>query len=159
MSQQDYIDAVGLLEQNSEISDFVGRIAEETVRKAENKIGITFPPLYREFVLNYGAGNFGSEEIYGILKDDFDNSGIPDAVWFTLKQREEIDLPRNLVIIYHTGGEEMFCIDVSQKNEFNESPIVSYSIGLDPEHQKNELIARDFGEFFLQRVKSELGLL
>lgn len=158
MSQQDYIDAVDLLEQNSEISDFVGSIAEETLRKAENKIGITFPPVYREFVLNYGAENFGSEEVYGILKDDFDNSSIPDSVWFTLKQREEIDLLRNLVIIYHTGGEEMFCIDVSQKNEFNESPIVSYSIGVDPEYQKYELIASDFGEFFLQRIKTELDL-
>lgn len=158
MSIQDYKTAVELIEQHFDLGDFVQNITEELVKQAEEKLGLSFPTLYKNFLLNYGAGNFGSEEIYGILKDDFEHSGIPDAVWFTLKQRKEINLPHNLIIIYHTGGEEMFCLDVSKITESNESPIVTYAIGIDPEYQTYEIVAKDFGEFLLQRVLSELNI-
>jgi hypothetical protein len=158
MSIQDYNKAVDLIEENQELGDFVGNCPEDLVIKAEAVLGLVFPQSYRSFLINYGAGNFGSEEIYGVIKDDFNNSGIPDAIWFTLKQRSEAKLPPHLVIIYHTGGEEMFCLDFSKKNELNEHAIVSYIIGVDVEKQPYEEVANDFGEFLLQRVQSELGI-
>jgi hypothetical protein len=158
MSTQDYENAVDLIEQHSDLVDFVGNTTEKLVGKAERQLGLKFPPLYRKFLLDFGAGNFGSEEIYGIIKDDFENSGIPDAVWFTLKQRMEMNLPHNLVIVYHTGGEEMFCINTGRQNNLNESPIVIYKIGVRPEHQFYETVANDFGEFLLQRVCMELSI-
>lgn len=158
MSIQDYNSAVEFLQQNQELSDFVGQCSEQLIKKAEGELNITFPQTYRKFLLDYGAGNFGSEEIYGIVKDDFDNSGIPDAIWYTLKQRREANLPSNLVIIYYAGGEEMFCLDINKLGKYEESVVVSYLIGVDLEYQTYEIIADDFGEFLLQRVKSELGI-
>lgn len=154
----DYNSAVELLQQNQELNDFVGQCSEQLVKKAEGKLNVIFPQTYRDFLLTYGAGNFGSEEIYGIVKEDFDNSGIPDAIWFTLKQRKEVNLPSNLVIIYHTGGEEMFCLDFNRLGKHQEPAVVSYVIGVDLEFQTYEIIANDFGEFLLQRVKMELGI-
>lgn len=158
MSIQDYNNAVELIQQNQGLGDFVGNCSESIIKKAEEKLNIVFPQSYRKFLLSFGAGNFGAEEIYGVIKEDFENSGIPDAIWFTLKQRKEVNLPLNLVVIYHTGGEEMFCLDINKIGKYQEPIIVSYVIGVDSEHQIYEIIANDFGEFFLQRVKLELGI-
>jgi len=157
MSIQDYNSAVELLQQNEELCDFVGQCSDQLVKKAEGKLNVIFPQTYRKFLLNYGAGNFGSEEIYGIVKEDFDNSGIPDAIWYTLKQRKEVNLPSNLVIIYYTGGEEMFCLDFNKLGKHQEPAVVSYVIGVGLEYQTYEMIANDFGEFLLQRAKTELN--
>ena len=100
MSKKDYLEAEQLLERNEEICDFVGEISEEIVILAEKKLNLKFPDLYRAFILKYGAGNFGSIEIYGIIKEDFENSDIPDSIWYTLKQRKEIKLPNNLIIVF-----------------------------------------------------------
>lgn len=158
MSIQDYNNAVELIQQNQWLGDFVGNCSENIIKKAEEKLNIVFPQSYRNFLLSFGAGNFGAEEIYGVIKENFENSGIPDAIWFTLKQRKEVNLPSNLVVIYHTGGEEMFCLDINKIGKYQEAMIVSYAIGVDSEHQTYEIIANDFGEFFLQRVKLELGI-
>lgn len=158
MSIQDYNSAVEILQQNQGLCDFVGPCSEQLVKKAEVILNVVFPQTYRNFLLNYGAGNFGAEEIYGIVKEDFDNSGVPDAIWYTLKQRKEVNLPSNLVIIYHTGGEEMFCLDFNKTGKYQEPAVVSYVIGVDLEYQTYEIIANDFGEFLLQRVKLELGI-
>lgn len=67
-------------------------------------------------------------------------------------------LPFNLVTIYHTGEEEIYCIDINRIGKYQEPVIISYAIGVDLEHQTYEVIANDFGEFFLQRIKIELGI-
>ncbi|MGI6093738.1 MAG: SMI1/KNR4 family protein [Veillonellaceae bacterium] len=158
MSSQDYNRAANLINENPNLADFVGGCNETLIKEAEEKLSLLFPQLYKNFLLKYGAGNFGSEEIYGIVKSDFDNSGIPDAIWFTLKQRREISLPSNLLIIYHTGGEEMFCLDFHRRSESLEPAVVSYLIGVEENHQIYNVIANDFGEFLLQRIYLELGM-
>lgn len=157
MSIEDYENAVNLINENAVLSDFVGKCPEQLVRKAEEKLNLSFPKSYRHFLLNFGAGNFGSEEVYGIIKEDFENSGIPDAIWYTIKQRKEVNLPSNLIVIYHTGREEIFCLDTDKSGKQGESALVSYVIGVDSKHQTYETIANDFGEFLLKRVKLELG--
>lgn len=158
MSTEDYENALNLINENEFLSDFVGKCPEQLVRKAEEKLNLSFPKSYKQFLLNFGAGNFGSEEVYGIVKEDFENSGIPDAIWYTIKQRKEVNLPSNLVVIYHTGGEEIFCLDTNKPGKHGEPAVISYAIGVDPKHQTYEIIANDFGEFLLQRVKLELGI-
>ena len=68
-----------------------GKQSEEIIVSAEKKIGYHFPPTYRNFLIKYGAGNIGSSEIYGVISRDFENSSIPDAVWYALKMRKEFD--------------------------------------------------------------------
>jgi antitoxin YobK len=50
---------------------------------------VRFPPTYRRFLLEYGAGNVRSTEIYGVMDDDFENSSVPDAIWHNLTTRRE----------------------------------------------------------------------
>lgn len=149
MNSQPYIKALSIIEQHPELCGFCGGVSEEVVVKAEEKLDLRFPGDYRDFLLRFGAGNFGSMDVYGIIDDDFDDSGIPDAVWYTTRLREEVGLLRSLVAIHDTGGGEIFCLDISKPN----APIVAYAIGYDLEVQTYEVIANDFGEFLLDRVE------
>ncbi len=149
MSSQKYQEAVSIIEQHLELRGFGEGVSEELVYKAEETLGVKFPKDYRDFLIRFGAGNFGSIEIYGLIVDDFYNSGIPDSVWYTLQLREEDGLPNSLVVIHDTGGGELFCLDTSRQNV----PVVAYAIGFELEVQTYEVISNDFGEFLLDRVE------
>lgn len=149
MYSQEYLRAVSIIEQHPELCGFSGGVSEEVVNKAEETLEAIFPKSYRDFLLRFGAGNFGFVDIYGLIDDDFYNSGIPDAVWYTLQLREEVNLPKNLVVIHDTGGGELFCLDTSAPNV----RVVAYAIGYDLEVQTYEIIANGFGEFLLNRVE------
>ncbi|BBW97006.1 SMI1/KNR4 family protein [Geobacillus icigianus] len=119
------------------------------------KLGLKFIGSYLDFLLSFGAGNFGSQEIFGIISSDFENSSVPDAIWYTLTERREGNLPSNLLIIYDTGSDEVFCLDFN-KIDNNEPKVVSFFLGVDLDNQKYEIIANDFGSFLLDLVKREL---
>lgn len=93
---------------------------------------------------------------YGIINADFENSSVPDAIWYTLTERREINLPDNLLVIYDTGSDEIFCLDYSHLDDNGEPKVVSFLPGVDLESQTYEIIANDFGDFLLDVVKQEV---
>ncbi len=156
MSYRDFEEAIKLIQSNSDYLASVGGCSEDLIKKAEEKLNLNFSKIYKEFLLNFGAMSFGAEEFYGIVREDFDNSRIPDAIWYTLKERKEVLIPNHLLIVYDTGSEELFCLDFNKLTSENEPAVVVFIPGVDLEYQTYEIIAEDFGEFLLQRVKIEL---
>lgn len=152
MSYNNYKKAVDIINKNQDKNHFIGKRSEELVKKAENELGIKFSEIYKEFLLTYGAGNYGSEEILGIIDDDFGESSVPDGIWYTLIERQEVGLPLNLVIIYEDDCGELLCLDFNSLNDEKEPAIVPYIPGEDNKNQKYEKIADDFGDFLLQLV-------
>ncbi|KAF0804037.1 cell wall assembly/cell proliferation coordinating protein, KNR4-like protein [Alcanivorax xiamenensis] len=73
-------EAIALIQKNPDVGTFVGPPEERLIELAEKALGQVFPPSYRRFTLELGAGNFGAVEIYGVIDDDFENSSIPDGV-------------------------------------------------------------------------------
>jgi hypothetical protein len=157
MSFREYEEAITLIEKNEESINCIGGCSESLIKKAEERLKLSFPKSYREFLLKFGAMSFGAEEFYGIVRENFDNSRIPDAIWYTLMERKEVNLPTHLLVVYDTGSEELFCLDFHNLNSEGEPAVVVFVPGVDLEYQKYEVISRDFGEFLLQRVKVELG--
>lgn len=155
MSYVNYQKAVEIMSKNKEKCHFIGERSEELIEKAEDTLGIKFSRIYKEFLIKYGAGNYGAEEILGVIDDDFEESSVPDGIWYTLTEREEVDLPMNLVVIYETGGDELFCLDFNNLNEEKEPIVVAYIPGEDNKNQRYEKIADDFGDFLLQLVNVE----
>ena len=125
------------------------------INKAQEVLKIKFSKIYIKFLKNYGAGNYGAEEILGVIDDDFEESSVPDAIWYTITEREEANLPKDLLVIYETGSDELFCLDFSKLNYEHEPAVVSYIPGEDNKNQKYEKIADDFGDFLLKLVGSE----
>lgn len=155
MSYANYKKAVEIMNKNKEKCHFIGEHSNELIEKAEDVLGLKFSKIYKEFLINYGAGNYGSEEILGVIDEDFEESSVPDGIWYTLTEREEVDLPMNLVVIYEEGSGELFCLDFNSLNEEKEPIVVSYVPGENNKNQKYIKIADDFGDFLLRLVNAE----
>lgn len=158
MSYRDYEEAVKLINSNKDRLFSIGGCTDDLIRKAEQRLNLQFSEIYKSFLKQFGALSFGAEEFYGIVREDFDNSRVPDAIWYTLTERQQIQMPDNLLVIYDTGSEELFCLDFNKLTNEGEPAVVAFIPGIDLKCQKHELIANDFGEFLLQRVKLELGI-
>ncbi|WLR44458.1 SMI1/KNR4 family protein (plasmid) [Bacillus carboniphilus] len=151
-----YKKAKKIILNDEDLSDFVGSRSEELIEKAEKVLNISITGSYRDFLLSFGAGNYGSQEIYGVIDDDFENSSVPDAIWYTLSERKECNLPENLLVIYDTGSGDLFCLDFDKKNLENEPEVISFVPGVDLNKQKYEVIAPTFGQFLLEIINQEL---
>ncbi|MGG2091467.1 SMI1/KNR4 family protein [Bacillus sp. S13(2024)] len=156
MSWDNYKKAITLMAEYEDECDFVGERSEDVVKKAEQALGLRFSNMYRDFVKRYGAGNFGGEEIYGVIGEDFENSSVPDAIWVTLTERKESNLPQNVLVITDTGMGEWYCLDFNQCNAEGEPLVITYDSGLEPDEQKYDRIANNFGDFLLALVKEEV---
>ena len=151
-----YEKAKSLILENIDMMDYFGNCPNDIIDLAEKTLGIKYPRDYRDFVSNFGAGNFGSSEIYGVFREDFLNSGVPDSVWLTLLERKDSNLPEYLVIIYALGNGELFCFNYNKLNANGEPTIVSFI------PNKNiteyEIVYDSFGDFLLDIVTSELEM-
>ena len=86
MGMQEYETAVELMNQYPQHQDFMGPRDENLIRKAEEILGLRYPPIYRRFLLEYGAGGFFGFEVYGIT-----TRAISNGVWYTLQLRERFN--------------------------------------------------------------------
>ena len=149
MSMSDLQRAFRLIDRNAESADFEGAKSEELVRAAEVALGLALPRTYREFVRRLGCGDIEGEEFYGVVKDDFENSSVPDGIWLTLNERKTAKLPDSMVIVADNGVGGWYAIDTSKKNADGDSPVVEWL----PNNQPSHVVASDFGAFLLQRLR------
>jgi len=126
----------------------IGKQKDTTIEKAEVLLGVKFPESYKAFLKKLGACSFKDEEIYGLVGENLDSPSIPNVVWCTLNYRK-YGLPNNLIVIGH--NEHAYpCIKIN--NDFKK-PVIAYDISL-PEHvQKTKVLANDFGDYFLEKIK------
>ena len=150
MSIDDLHAALELIKSNPEVCFFAGARDPRVVELAEKTLCLQYPPSYREFLLRLGAGNVGAEEIYGVIDDDFVDSGVPDGVWMTLRGRREWGLPDRLAVIYFDGATSYFALDTADRHSEEECPIVVWSLGLSKPDDGLEVVAQDFGSFLLE---------
>lgn len=129
---------------------------ESILLKAENDLALRFPHTYRRFLLEKGYGGVNSLDIDGITDYKFDGSDYGGVVWSTIRCRENSRYPHYIVPIYNLGEGTKFCLDISQMNEEGECPIVAWPVGGAEEGEKLEVIAPDFGTWFLEMVEEEV---
>lgn len=156
MSEKSYKKAKKLIIKNEDLADFEGKKPISYIEKAESLTNLKISGFYLDFLQEFGAGNFGSEEIFGIIDDDYINSSVPDAIWYTLTLRNSGNLPSNFLVIYDNGSDEIYCLDFNNVGKTGEPKVVSIDLGYDLDDQDVEIIAEDFGDFLLELVESEL---
>ncbi|MBF2355981.1 SMI1/KNR4 family protein [Listeria seeligeri] len=157
MMSDEYNKAKELMEENDYMIDDFGGASETIIKKAQVVLGVEFPEDYKQFLSDFGALTFGSIEIYGVFKEDFENSGVPDTVWSTLNERKLVSMPKHYVILHNTGMGEMYCMNFAELNSQNEPKITSYFPGFSEEAQQNEVLYDNFGEFLLDMVNEEIN--
>lgn len=142
-------EAFELIDSHPELSHFVGPTDDALLHEAERALGHPVTGDYRDFVARYGAGNFGSQEIYGIFKPEF-QAGPPEAVGSTLDARES-GLPEGAVMVYDEGDGTQLVVDLRSGDV---EPPVARVLGLSGEAWEQEYDR--FGDFLLEVVQQEL---
>lgn len=148
--------AFEIIDNNSHRADFEGVKEEELISLAESVLGVVFPPTYREFLSKYGCGDIAGCEFYGLINGDFEGSGIPDAIWLTLEERKDSDLPENLVVVYALGDGSYHALDCSVTDQAGECPVVEWIPGSSKVGKGLEVIADDYGQFLLQKIEGAI---
>jgi antitoxin YobK len=152
MSASDFEKAVELIETNPDLDDFIGPRSEHLVVKAEEALQLKYPPLYRQFVRKYGCGGFGPSEIYGVLDDNLMKATVPNGVWLTLKPRRKGYLPPHLILISFLDDGEYAALDTRYSYEPDQCPVIICAPGIYELSNNPEVLADDFGRYFLDKV-------
>jgi hypothetical protein len=103
--------------ENSNIDYFwQGKACSSTILEIENKLGITIPSDFKQFLLETGGGGFIDYEISGIEDNDPSNDNGGTIIGDTFKCRQEYKLPNNLIVIYFKDDEICWCLDEKTNN-------------------------------------------
>lgn len=149
---KDLFEAFSLIEQHPQLKAFIGPKSSTVVAQAEQKLGIVFPPTYRQFLETYGAGGFGSVDFYGIVSDDFDEDSIPDMVWCTLDGRGKNNLPHELVVVGSDDDGGWVCLNCKSDSQ-KEAPIIEYVPGFTDSLENTLKVSKDFGKYLYMMVR------
>lgn len=157
MSLDDYRAAAAAISEHADSARFRGERPAELVERAEAALGVRFPPSYRAFVGELGAGHIAGEEFYGVTDDEFVDSSVPNGIWLTLREREDSGLPEPLVIVYEDGDGGLYAIDTSRPGAGGEHPVVRWVPGVSQPGDELETMAGDFGSLFRETVREGLS--
>ena len=153
MSMEELNEGIRIVEANRSRGFFAGPRDPALITAAESALGGTFPPTYRAFLRHLGAGNFGASEFYGVIDDNFEDSEVPNGIWLTLRERTDSKLPKSFAVIGSTGDGSYYCLGLENGQE---TPVVVLDPGIPAAQQRPEVVAKDFGEFFLNEVRARL---
>ena len=78
---------------------------------------------------------------------------MPNGVWLTLDERRCAKLAPSFVIVQAGGDGTHYALDTAQHNIEGESPVLL----LDVNGRPFEVVAEDFGRFFLGRILFVIG--
>jgi len=152
MSMADLLRAFELIDREGSFAAFDGPKDEDLIAGAEKTLGVSFPITYRTFLDQYGCGDLRGEEFYGLMTADHTRSGLPDAVWMTLKSRRRFGLPASLVIVAASANGDYFAVDCAGTS--GDGPVVRWVPGKSRVAGELEPVAQDFGEFLRRRVEA-----
>ncbi|MEV4423616.1 SMI1/KNR4 family protein [Patulibacter sp. NPDC049589] len=155
-AMRSYEQARALVEEHLDEAEFESQ-PEDRVARAERELGVRFPPSYRQFLLDLGAGGVGGEEIYGLVNDDFEDVRPPQAVGLTREFRRDGQVSEDLVVIYNLGKGSYFALDTRAAGDDGEAPVVAFTPGIHSAGDELQIVAPDFGAFFLETVRADLG--
>lgn len=123
--------------------------------KAESMLECKLPKSYKFFLEKWGVLRFDGNEYYGIVKDDFENSGIPDVVWFNLRRRFQDNFPKNLIIFKdNLDSSEYLCLDVSKMDDDGECPVVVWD---NVNKEIEQTLDANFGNILLEDLEESFG--
>jgi antitoxin YobK len=132
--------------------DIAGSQPPDRVERAEAALGFSLPPSFRAFTSAVGSADTRGIEIYGVLSDDFENAGVPDGIWLTLRVRSEYDLPATAIIVAEDGMGGYYVLDTSKADERGEPPVEVWVPGRSDGESPSEVVGRDFASTFLAMV-------
>ncbi|WP_419882935.1 SMI1/KNR4 family protein [Peribacillus sp. B-H-3] len=93
-----------------EEGDFIGEVFDDSIKKAENTLEVSFPTEYKEFVKKYGSGGICGVDILGV-----EGASYASVVESTERYRK-LGLPNKYIVIENVD-EFVYCLNTVE--EFN----------------------------------------
>jgi hypothetical protein len=96
---------------------FSGPVPHEQVARAEEQLGVSFPPSYRAFLRHFGTGRVHHYRLLGVGGE---------GLWGDVVAVNHLALPRppaHLVRIAETPTEHTFYLDTSERDADGECPV------------------------------------
>ena len=126
------------------------QVPEAWIARAEAALGIRFPPSYRWWLENYGAGMLGDQSIFTILQMNFDEACGPDIVYQQLNNAVNGTRgPNALVVFEPESSDEIYYFDVSSPQGGGEYAVMREDLELGTIEQ----FAKSFDEFLLKQIQ------
>lgn len=126
------------------------QIPAEWIARAEERLGMKFPPSYRWWLETYGSGNFGVNSVLTILQMDFEEACGPDIVFHHENMVANGTTIENGLIVYEPeSSDEIFYFDLSSPSESGEYPVMRW----DMETGATEQYAPSFDQFMLKQIR------
>jgi hypothetical protein len=132
----------------------LGPTSEAVISQAEEALGCTFPPSYRDFLRTFGGiaipPHLGVvHDFVGITPAPIEVSGEGvDVVGHTLRARQERRLGEHLVVVgIGAQHQEWFCLDLSQQEGDGECPVLLFDAR---DNAVDQVFYQDFGEMLQQ---------
>lgn len=135
--------------------DFYGPSSEASISKAEQLLGVKFPPSYLSFLKRFGGG-YG---FIGISNNDATLMSGGCILGETTRFREKFGLTNEYTPIRESPLGGIYCLDSSKRDFDNENPVVLFSYGPDGAFSHNLRVAESFGEFFTSTLNERLEVL
>jgi hypothetical protein len=104
-----------------------GQTSQNSIEELESLLGSKLPFSFAAFLARHGGGGVVGEEISGIEDDDPTLKNRGTVYGDTLRCREDFGLPSNLIVVYLSDEEVVWCLDVSEFNG-EECPVVSFNV-------------------------------
>lgn len=149
MSVKQVAKGIEIINLHESYCDFAGAKDETLIALAEKTLDLKFPDDYRLFLQILGCGDIGGREFFGVIDSDFINSSIPDAVWITLQERVESNLPNSYIIISDTGDGSYIVLNCIESDE---DKVMIWTPGVKSEDMPFEPCYSDFGTFFYDQI-------
>ncbi len=137
---------------------FCGPASSDLVEKAQLSLRVKFPLSYQEFLLKYGYGGVNSLDVDGITDYVVPGSDCGGIVWSTKEKRKTTGFPHHIIPISDMGDGSSYALDLSQMDAENECPVVIWPLNGYEDTPVLEIVAKDFGEFFLNKVKEQIAM-
>ncbi|MFP4600960.1 MAG: SMI1/KNR4 family protein [Persicimonas sp.] len=148
-------EAIRLIMENDELAEFAGGVSTtEEIARAEERLGVEFPPSYRRFLEQLGAGRFGAQVFFGLSEAAGHSEW--DVVHHTLDRREHSNLGGTTVVVGPYGEEAFFILDCARPGDDDECPVAEVPAGYSDIEEPN-YFEDNFGRFIYARVCDVLG--
>jgi SMI1-KNR4 cell-wall len=131
-----------------------GPVSETALLAAEQNLRVHFPPSYRQFLGDFGAGTIGYYEIFGLSETEAPNEPPlwRNVVKETMRSRKSGTIPVGFIVFTSDGQGCRFFLDTSRTDSGGECPVIAWGPGVE-----GVVVAASFLEF-VERASKGLRL-
>lgn len=125
-----------------------GGATENAILTTSSELGLTLPGEFLVFARTFGWLEIENVYFFGVPNDPLKSEG--SALRMTAYARDSWSLPANLIVVYSSEDEVLWCLTgANNESEIARNEVLAYST-------RNQRVVGRVGESFLQVVDSYL---